>query len=347
MTSKHIMRWGSVLLVAICVQAGSAHAQGAASVDRLHRAIASNGIDDPQMKSWHLKLSFQLLDIKGSPTEKGTIEEWWAGPSMRKTVYTSPSYTSTQIQTKDGLYRTKGASSVPYLLELILQQVVHPMPSEEDIAASKPDLRKETFGKAQMDCIMLDQEIKNVVYPPIGFFPMYCLDRDLDSLRATYDSGSQLTVRNNIGTFLGRKVPMDQTTSFASVNAISAHIEALQTMPLTEADFVPAVELEEVDSHTHTVSAGVLRGQVLSTPSPIYPERAKHNHVAGTVIISVRIGHDGRIHSMKLISTPDSDLAIAALAAVRLWTYKPYLLNGKPTEVQTTVTVNFNFGPLR
>jgi protein TonB len=48
---------------------------------------------------------------------------------------------------------------------------------------------------------------------------------------------------------------------------------------------------------------------------------------------------------MKLISTPDPDLAIAALAAVRQWTYKPYLLNGEPTELQTTITVNFNFGP--
>jgi protein TonB len=32
----------------------------------------------------------------------------------------------------------------------------------------------------------------------------------------------------------------------------------------------------------------------------------------------------------------------AALDAVRQWRYKPYLLNGEPTEVDTTVTVNFN-----
>jgi protein TonB len=32
----------------------------------------------------------------------------------------------------------------------------------------------------------------------------------------------------------------------------------------------------------------------------------------------------------------------AAVEAVRQWTYRPYLLNGQPTEVETTVTVNFN-----
>jgi protein TonB len=30
------------------------------------------------------------------------------------------------------------------------------------------------------------------------------------------------------------------------------------------------------------------------------------------------------------------------LNAVRQWTYKPYLLNGEPTDVDTMVTVNFN-----
>jgi TonB family protein len=345
MTSRCLVRWSSVL-VALFVQAGCGHTQAAAPlVERLQRAVAINSLDDPQMKPWHLKLSFQLFDSKGVPTETGIVEEWWGGPSMHKTVYTSPSYTSTEVRTKDGLYRSKGASSAPDLLQLILLQVVHPMPSEEDIAASKPDLRKETLGKVQMDCIMLDQEIKNTAYPPLGLFPTYCFDRDLDSLRISYDFGSQLTARNRIGKFLERSVAMDQMTSLGSVNAISAHMEALQTMPLTDGDFIPGPELEKVGSNMPTVSPGVVAGLLISKADVIYPLRARQNHVSGRVAISARIGRDGKIHSMKLMSTPDSDLAIAALAAVRQWTYKPYLLNGEPTEVQTTITVNFNFGP--
>ena len=34
----------------------------------------------------------------------------------------------------------------------------------------------------------------------------------------------------------------------------------------------------------------------------------------------------------------------AAWDAVKQWTYRPYLLNGEPTEVDTTITVNFNLG---
>ncbi|MDQ2924740.1 MAG: energy transducer TonB [Acidobacteriota bacterium] len=31
--------------------------------------------------------------------------------------------------------------------------------------------------------------------------------------------------------------------------------------------------------------------------------------------------------------------------AVKTWVYVPYLLNGNPTEVDTTVIVNFNLSP--
>jgi protein TonB len=34
-------------------------------------------------------------------------------------------------------------------------------------------------------------------------------------------------------------------------------------------------------------------------------------------------------------------LAPAAIDAVKQWRYKPFLLNGQPVEVETTVTVTF------
>lgn len=56
------------------------------------------------------------------------------------------------------------------------------------------------------------------------------------------------------------------------------------------------------------------------------------------------IGRDGHIRSLRLISAADPSLAVSAIAAVRRWTYQPYVLNGTPTEVDTTITVNFTFG---
>jgi TonB family protein len=342
MTSRRIVRLAAICAVALLLRSSVFAEDTALLVERLHRANAVNSIDDLQMKPWHLKLSFQLFDGKGVAIEAGTIEEWWGGPSTYKIVYTSPSYTATEIRLKDDLYRSRGLSSAPDVLQLALRQVVDPMPTEEEISASKPYLQKETFGKVSMDCIMLAQEIKHVAFPPLGLFPTYCFDRDKDSLRVTYDFGSQLVLRNSIGTFAKRTVALDQTISLGSVKAITAHVDELRTMPLNDGDFATSQDLEKLSTRAENVSSGVAQGLALSQPTPIYPERAKANHVAGKVLIGATIGRDGRVHSMKIISTPDADLAIAALAAVRQWRYKPYLLNGEPVEVRTQMTVNFN-----
>ena len=65
----------------------------------------------------------------------------------------------------------------------------------------------------------------------------------------------------------------------------------------------------------------------------------------GTVIMSAVIGTDGRIHRLEVIVSPDPALSSAARDAVQTWVYPPYLLNGKPVLVETTISVNFNFGP--
>jgi outer membrane biosynthesis protein TonB len=192
---------------------------------------------------------------------------------------------------------------------------------------------------------MLSQKIKNVPHPPLGLFPTYCFDPGVDFLRAIYNLGSQTTVRNNIGTFQQHKVSMNQTTTLNSIKAITAHIEELRGAALTEADFVPAPDLEKNDPTAIRVADSVITSGIASSIPPIYLERASHNHASGQLQISVVIGRDGRLHMMKLISTPDVDLAISALTAARQWTYQPYLLIGKPTEVQTLITINFTFSP--
>jgi len=89
------------------------------------------------------------------------------------------------------------------------------------------------------------------------------------------------------------------------------------------------------------ISGGVIAGNILVKTQPVYPPIAKAAHVGGTVVLHAIIAKDGTIQSLSAISGPDM-LKGAALDAVRQWRYKPYLLNGDPTEVDTTITVNFN-----
>ena len=79
----------------------------------------------------------------------------------------------------------------------------------------------------------------------------------------------------------------------------------------------------------------------LQKTQPIYPPIAKAAHMQGTVTLHAIISKTGTIEKLEAISGPEM-LKGAALDAVKSWRYKPYLLNGEPTEVDTTVIVNFN-----
>jgi periplasmic protein TonB len=91
------------------------------------------------------------------------------------------------------------------------------------------------------------------------------------------------------------------------------------------------------------VSSGTMAGSLISRPDPIYPPIAKAAHVQGAVILHALISKQGTIENLTVVSGPPM-LQSSAVDAVKRWKYKPYLLNGEPTEVDTTITVNFTFG---
>ena len=92
---------------------------------------------------------------------------------------------------------------------------------------------------------------------------------------------------------------------------------------------------------TPRVPSGVMASNRLTEVQPIYPPEAKAAKISGTVILKARIGKDGTIENLQVVSGP-KELLRSSLDAVKQWTYKPYLLNGEPTAVDTTITVNYS-----
>jgi protein TonB len=88
-----------------------------------------------------------------------------------------------------------------------------------------------------------------------------------------------------------------------------------------------------------TVAAGLLIRKVI----PQYPQLAKAMHVEGTVALAATISKAGTIVNLRVVCGPPM-LQQAALDAVSDWRYRPYLLNGQPVEVETTINVIFSLG---
>jgi TonB family protein len=100
------------------------------------------------------------------------------------------------------------------------------------------------------------------------------------------------------------------------------------------------------------ISSAEAAGAVLVNPSvmdenlvvqrvPAYPEVAKMSGVEGDVVMQALISKEGTVKRVH-VTEGDSRLRSAAEEAVYKWRYRPYVLHGRPVEVATTVTVNFN-----
>jgi len=83
-----------------------------------------------------------------------------------------------------------------------------------------------------------------------------------------------------------------------------------------------------------------LQKHLVSAPPPAYPEIARRAGVQGIVRLQVHATKDGRIEVDKILSGSPT-LADAAIAAVKKWRVRPFSTGGRPVDVISTVTFNF------
>jgi TonB family protein len=83
-----------------------------------------------------------------------------------------------------------------------------------------------------------------------------------------------------------------------------------------------------------------LTGKKTGGKDPVYPLTAKMTHVQGTVHMTAVIDTTGHIEKLQILDGPEM-LRQAALDAVKTWTYEPYLVNGMPAKIKTTMEVAF------
>ena len=83
---------------------------------------------------------------------------------------------------------------------------------------------------------------------------------------------------------------------------------------------------------------------IIYKKQPIYPAQAKldKNTLDGEVLLEVTIGKAGVVEHIIVKKSLRYDYDRSALDAVKDWRWQPYVLNGEPVEVDTTVAVTYS-----
>jgi protein TonB len=113
--------------------------------------------------------------------------------------------------------------------------------------------------------------------------------------------------------------------------------------PFANANYKPPVVVHQEPHGPIAISTGVAEGMVVQKIIPHYPPIAAASRTQGTVVLQAVISKNGTIENLRVVNG-SLMLQQAALDAVRQWRYRPYLLNGQPVDVETTINVVFSLG---
>jgi TonB family protein len=307
--------------------------------------------NDPALKPWHLKATYQLYDDQGKPAEQGTFEYWWASPKVRRSSWTRPSMKHTDWYTADGRHAYEASGDgLSYYENKLESELFSPLPESRDLDPAAVKLVSDELhvNDVKLSCTMA-VPIKLTIWKgetaSLGIFPTYCFGPSLPVLRLKYSIGNLAVNFNSIvevqGCFLARKVDFHQ----GKQHVLTADVVTVEGMSPTDPALAPTVSAIMPTTEKVPVGAGLAVGMLVKKQMPLYPLDAKNAGASGTVVLQATIGRDGRIRDLRVVSAPWPSLAAAALMAVSEWQYRPYMLNGEPVEVETTINVIFKLGP--
>lgn len=98
-----------------------------------------------------------------------------------------------------------------------------------------------------------------------------------------------------------------------------------------------------VETRRLPLSHRVLKGTLVKQVPPEYPGIASMNHIEGDVAMRIVIDTSGQVSEVKVLSGPPP-LVPAATSAIKQWRYRPFVIKGKPFEVETRVVMTFGMG---
>jgi TonB family protein len=176
---------------------------------------------------------------------------------------------------------------------------------------------------------------------PFGEFPTYCFEPTKPLLRVYFSYAGMAVVYGQVERVQGRIVPKDFSVYDGDRRVVKATLDGVNGIAGNAPELTPAPEARSGASRVEVASA-VEQGLLLKQTRPVYPQDAKQARASGTVVLGAIIGRDGHVHDLQVLKAPFPSLVAAAMIAVKEWEYKPYLLNGTPVEVESTINVVFN-----
>jgi TonB family protein len=312
----------------------------------MREATGAMTLTAPEEKPWHLRARYKRFAPDGSVTSEIVMEIWWADSEHSKTTYTGQNYTRTEYWNGESTSFT-GSDKLPAIPKHLL---FRPLPSSsyfDNVTFTTHDL---TIGTNDLRCYTQASKDPSITTNSAS----YCFDKGSSRLRIEENSINGRVLFNGIVSIYGHYVAKQISQSTPQADpSMTIDVDLLETqLGIEEAALAPPPDASPlggaatsvVAPHMINLSPGVVQGYKIGGEPARYPLDAQRARIQGTVVLRARIGKDGTVKDLQVLSGPPI-LQDAAVESVKTWRYKPYLHNGNPVEIQTMVNVVFNLAP--
>lgn len=289
----------------------------------------TNGLQSPNLPPWHLVVSYEQFDGDGDNINSGVFEEYWVGPNKYKRSYKSDRFHQTDYGTSKGLFR-QGDQQFPDPAQTqVRSAIVDPFSYPPTLGGVRGRNLVRTFSGYRLECTVIESDNSVVAAE-------YCFEPGGSILRYSRGEGWLQTVYNQTFSFQDRNVAREVDVTDGGKPFLKMRVEKIESLSAPD-DAIFAPPANAAGPLGDRIS-GVIPKPINMSIQPKWPESLQHQNF--TVTAEIVIGKDGRVITAHAVSGPPEGYK-ACEDAVRKWTFAPYLVSGKPVEVEQKVQCSY------
>jgi len=139
----------------------------------------------------------------------------------------------------------------------------------------------------------------------------------------------------------GQSNPPANEPSHDAPGGTPARTSARAAAPKVDSSESAGSDRAETENVQAIVPESVMERNLLSSRVPIYPDAARASHAEGVVVMRAVVTANGKVQNLAVVQG-DPLLRSSAIEAASSWRYRPYILNGRPVDVSTTISMDFS-----
>ncbi|MBZ5504964.1 MAG: energy transducer TonB [Acidobacteriia bacterium] len=324
------------VLLGALLFASPIHARSEDDSARVRKAVERSTLDQPGTKPFHLKAVLAPTRERDRDSGRtGEIEIWWQSPTRFRRELRSPEFHQIEIVDGEHRWQKNEGDYFPDWLRQTAVALVRPVPSLEEVLkmVEEADVKK-LMGSTYYEWSVMssDGNVQKGIGATVALTDstgllFYCGAPGWGAIYRDYRKFHDRMVGRIVG---------------AGSPEVTARIVTLEDLIDVPAEFfnAQATGADANPIETVMVDELSLRKQLLQ-PSPVTWPAVQNGPQQGVLTTEVVVDREGKVREIGTIVSDNPALADAARKAISTMRFTPYLVNGKPVQVNSRITMSF------